>query len=175
MTTSDEKIIETSKTKIFLWILVACSFVAIGLWVLSFDKISGKGGSDATLVAHSVAISVMVIFSLFGAVCIHKILKNKPGLVFNSVGIVSASGLIPWGDVTGVSLNKVGIYKMLVIKVANPDNYIEVGSALKRWLNRANYKNVGSPITISSYDLKVDVSDLQRIAGEYFMKYGKRA
>jgi hypothetical protein len=175
MTTSDEKIIEISKTKIFLWILVACAFVAIGLWVLSFDTISGKGGSDATLVAHSAAIFVMVVFSLFGAVCIYKILKNKPGLVFNSVGIVSAYGLIPWGDVTGISVNNVVIYKMLVVMVANPDKYIKVGNPLKRLGNWANYKNVGSPIIISPYELKIDVSDLQRIAGEYFLKYGKRA
>ena len=178
MTTSDETIIEISKTKSFLWILVACAFVAIGLWVLSFDTIPGWGrsrGRDGTFAAHSAAIFVMVIFSLFGAVRAYRILKNKPGLVFNSVGIVSASGLIPWGDITGIGVNKVGIYKMLVVKVANPDKYIEVGSAPKRWLNRANYKNEGSPIVISAHDLKTDVSDLRRVAGEYFLKYGKRA
>ncbi len=38
MNSSDEKIIELSKSKIALAILGTCAFVAIGVWMLSFDE-----------------------------------------------------------------------------------------------------------------------------------------
>lgn len=62
--------------------------------------------------------------------------------------------------------------KMLVIMVTDPQKYVDRGSAIKRKLNQANFKMVGSPISISPTALKTDFSELQTAFDKYLKKYG---
>jgi hypothetical protein len=185
MTTSDEKTIEINKRKFLLLILVSCAFVGLGLWVFALDSsmtFRTSPNRSPLVVTQFVGIFLIVTFGLLVAFGIKRILGKKTGMVFSSVGIAGGpAGLIPWGDVTGISVYEIHVgadkiyrHKMLVVKLANPEKYIGAGNVLERKLNRRNQSNFGSPIVFSCNEFKIDFSDLQRIADEYFLKYGKR-
>lgn len=51
--------------------------------------------------------------------------------------------------------------RMLVVRVADPDKYVERGNALKRVLNRANTRMCGSPVVISANALQISFDELR--------------
>jgi uncharacterized membrane protein len=179
MTTADERIIEVSKTKILLLIVGACAFGAIALWMFSLDSatIQSLPCRLAILISPGLAIFYAACCGIVAAFGVWKFFDSKPGLVFSPVGIVDNSGalLVEWHDVTGFGVYDLLMQKQLIVKVADPNKYIEVGNALSRDLRRNLHNMCGSPITISSQNLKISFSDLQRIADEYLRKYGKKA
>lgn len=176
---SDKKIIELSKKKIFLIILGSCAFVALGIWLYSLDAatIRALRRFNNPVLVHGIGLVSIVFFGLCGLYALIKLFDKKPGLVFSNSGIVDnasgvSAGLIPWSEVTGSEIFEVQKQKMLIIKVRNPQKYIERGGLLKRAMNKANYKMCGSPIAISSNALKINFSELLALFNRYQQKYG---
>ena len=62
--------------------------------------------------------------------------------------------------------------KLLVVKVTNPEKYVEVGSTIRRLLNSVAFKMYGGPIIISPNSLKIGITDLLDICNTYHAKYG---
>lgn len=184
MNSVDEKIIELSKTKIALTILGASAFVVIGGWLFSLDEASIRSNSRSfrlflsnPTAVHAAGLLSIVIFGFCGLFAIKKLADKKPGLVFNSLGVIdnvslTSPGLISWSEVERLEIFEVRNQKILVVKVRDPQKYIDHGSLWKRKLNTANYKMCGSPITISSNALKIDFSELLSEFNEYHRKYG---
>jgi hypothetical protein len=179
MDSSDETIIEVSKTKIVLLLLGAAAFVAIGIWMLSLDDASIRSHRrfNDPLYVHGLGVVSIVFFGSCGLYALKKLFDKKPGLVFNSSGIVDnassvSAGLIPWSDVLGAEIFEIQKQKMLIIKVRDPQEYIARGNSLRRTLNKANYKMVGSPISISANALAIKFSELVALFEQYRRKYG---
>ncbi|HEV2764159.1 MAG TPA: STM3941 family protein [Pyrinomonadaceae bacterium] len=183
MDSTDEKIIELSRKKLGLLLLGACVFVALGAWLLSLDEASIRSQrgfllffNDPTY-ARVLGLLSIVFFGICGLFAFKKLFDKKPGLVFNNFGIVDnasgvAAGLIPWSEVVGSEVFEIQKQKMLIIKVSDPQKYIERGGALRRTLNKANYKMCGSPIAIPSNALKINFSELLSLFNQYQRKYG---
>lgn len=179
----DETIIELSRTKLVLTILGSCAFVAAGAWLLSFDAAEIRSGrafpfflSDPWVV-YGVGAAGILFFGACGLYALAKMFDRKPGLIFNSAGIVDnasgvAAGFIPWAEVLGSGVYEVQKQKMLIIVVRSPQEYIDRGGALKRALNKANSKMVGSPISIPSVALKINFAELVSLFERYHRKYG---
>lgn len=179
MSSKDEKIIKLSKKKILLLILGACAFVTLGVWLFSLDEatIQSQRWFNSPMFVHAIGLVSIVFFGLCGVFALKKLFDKKPGLVFNDSGIVDnasgvSAGLIPWSEVVGSEIFEIQKQKMLIIKVKNPQKYIERSGLLKRALNKANYKMCGSPIAISSSTLKIDFSELLSLFNRYQRKYG---
>lgn len=179
MSPIDEKVIELSKNKIILLILGSCVFVALGAWLLSLDEttIQAQRQFSNPLLVHGIGLVSIVFFGACGAFGIKKLLDKKPGLVFNNSGVIDNSsgvsaGLIPWSEITGAEIYEIHKQKMLIIKVRNPQKYIERGGTLKQTLNKANHKMCGSPIAITSNALKINFSELLELFNQYKQKYG---
>ena len=183
MNSIDEKIIELSKTKIAAAILGSGAFVAIGVWLLSFDEESIRSSRSFRLFFNNpmylraLALLAIVLFGLLAIFFFRKLFDNKPGLVFSNAGIVDnasavAAGFIPWSEVIGSSIFEMPQQKMLIILVRDPEKYVDRGNAVKRKLNQANYKMCGSPISISANALKIDFSELHSLFDQYQQKYG---
>ncbi|HEY5883918.1 MAG TPA: STM3941 family protein [Pyrinomonadaceae bacterium] len=182
MDSSDEIIIELSKTKIALGILGSFAFVIAGFWLVTLDADSIRTGSGFRLllnspaVAYGLGFAAIVVFGVLALFFFKKILNKEPGLIFNSSGIIdnasaASAGFIPWSEVLGSQVFEMQGQKMLVIMVANPQKYVDTGSALKRKLNQANYNMVGSPISISATTLKTKFPELCSLFDEYVRKY----
>jgi hypothetical protein len=179
MEPSDETIIKLSKKKIGLILLGASAFIAAGIWMLSLDdaSIQSQRRMSSPMYLRGLAIVAIVFFGIFWLVALKKLFETKPGLIFNNAGIVDnassvSAGFIPWSDVLGAKTFEMQNQKMLIIQVREPEEYIARGSSLKQTLNKANYKMVGSPISISSNTLAIDFSELSALFDRYQGKYG---
>lgn len=182
MAISEEKVIELSKTKLLLLIFGSLAFIGIGAWMVLPDsgQIEPQRSFNDPLFVHGIGWVAIVFFGWCGVIGIRKFFDKKPSLVFSSVGITDNSsgvsaGLIPWSEISGFNIYAIQKQKMLIVLVKNPDKYIEVGSVVKRTLNRANYKMCGSPIAITSNSLKISFDELLKLSNEYFTKYGNAA
>lgn len=178
MSSIDEKVIEFSKKKIVLLIIGACVFAILGIWLLSLDAltIQSQRRFNDPLFVHGIGLVMIVFFGIAGVFGFKKLFDKKPGLVLNSSGVIDNSsgvsaGLIPWMEILGAEIYEVHRQKFLIIKVRNPQKYIEQGGPLKQAFNQANYKMCGSPIAITSGALRVDFTELLLLFGEYKQKY----
>jgi len=125
---------------------------------------------------HGLGLVAIAFFGIAGLVVFKKLFDNKPALILNKAGIVdnSSSGsarFIPWSEVVGARIVDVQRQKMLVIDVRDPQEYIARGNLLKQTLNKATYKMVGSPISISSVALAINFSELISLFDQYQRKY----
>ena len=80
--------------------------------------------------------------------------------------------MLPWSEITGAEVVQIQRQKLLVIKVTDPERYIERGNRLKRALNRANHRMVGSPIAISSSALQISFAELVALFNRYHETFG---
>ena len=183
MSSTDEKIIELSKTKILLGILGSLAFVVAGVWLLTLDAELIRTGDNFRLffnnpaVAYGLGFAAIVVFGILALFFFRKLLNKEPGLILNSSGIMdnasaASAGFIPWSEVLGSEVFEMQKQKMLVIMVSDPEKYVQRGSAIKQKLNKANYNMVGSPITISATTLKTNFAELRSTFDEYQRKYG---
>jgi hypothetical protein len=180
VTAADEKVIRLSRKKVSLLILGSVAFVALGVWLVSMDEAAIRSSSrfnDPTLV-HGVAIVAIVFFGLCGIFAVRKLFDDRPGLVLNSSGIVDnssglAAGLIPWSDIAGAEIYQIHRQKLLIIKLRDPEKYVQRGSSLRQMINRANLKMCGSPVAISSHALSVSFPELLSLFVQYQQKYGR--
>jgi hypothetical protein len=178
METGNETIIALSKRKMLLVLLGASAFVAAGSWMFFFADASIKsrrGGYDP-LLARGVGLAAIVFFGVFALYALKKLFDKKPALIFNNNGIVDnassvLAGFIPWSEVVGAEICVIQNQKLLIIMLRNPKVYIARGNSLKQALNKANYKMVGSPISISSNTLAIDFSELVSIFDQYRRRY----
>lgn len=182
MTSSEEKIIELSKTKLWLLILGSFVFIGIGLWMVFLDasQIEAQRRFNDPLFIRIIGWIGIVFFGWCGAIGVRKLFDKKPGLIFSREGIIDNSsgvsaGLIPWSEIRGFNVYEIHKQKMLIVLLKNPDKYIEVGSAIKRTLNRTNYKMCGSPVAITSNALNMNFEALLEISHAYFTTYGSPA
>jgi hypothetical protein len=128
---------------------------------------------------HAIGLVGVLFFGLCASVGLKRLFDKKPGLVFNSSGIVDnasevAAGFIPWSEIVGAKVFEIQKQKTLIIGVRDPQRYIGRGGALRRALNKSNYKMVGSPVAISSNTLKINFSELVSLFDQYQHKYGVR-
>ena len=182
MNAPDELVIELSKGKIILLILGSLVFVAGGAWMLSMGPEDMKDMIPLfrnVLLVHIVGILSIVFFGMAAVLGLKKLFDKKPGLVFNSAGIMDNSsgisaGFIPWSDILGAKTYEVVNQKMLVILLRNPEVYIERGNPLMRFLNKRNSSMCGSPITINSKALKMNFAELLSTFQRYYQAYAQR-
>jgi hypothetical protein len=176
---ADELVIELSKGKAVLMILGSFAFVAVGYWLFRMDAAAMKGApSDDPHLVHGVGLAGMVLFSLSGIFGIRKLFDKKPGLVLNSAGIIDnssvlAAGFIPWSKITGAEIYEVRRQKMLIVKVRNPEEFIQRGNVLRQATVRMGSKMSGSPIAITSNTLKINFTELLSTFEQYHRKYGQ--
>jgi hypothetical protein len=182
MDSSDETIIEQSKTKIMLLLLGACAFVAAGVWMFSLDaaSIQSRRSFNDPVFVHGLGLVSIVFFGSLGLYALKKLFDKEPALVFNNSGIVdnaggASVGFIPWSEVVGAEICEIQKQKMLIIKVRDPREYVARGSSLRQTLKRANYKMFGSPISISSNALAISFPELVTLFDRYRRRYGAGA
>ncbi len=170
MATSEQRIeISLSKKKIFLMLIGALAFVAIGLWfVISPPTISNSYWGNPTKISIAGYASI-VFFGLCALVLIKKLPDNKPGLIIDQTGLTDNSsgvsaGQILWSDIEVISVIEIQRQKLIMLQVTNPQEYIDKQtSAFKRKMMQLNYKMYGTPLSITSNGLKISFEELLSI------------
>jgi len=181
--TANETVIELSKAKMVLMLLGAIAFVGAGIWFLTLDAEAVRSGRSFRLFfnspafAYGLGVISIVVFGGFGIFTVKKLFDRKPGLIFNSEGVVdnasvASPGLIPWPEIEGMRVFELSGQKMLIVLVTDPQKYARNGNPLKRMLNRANANMSGSPIYISANSLDIGFPELISLFEKYLQKYG---
>lgn len=169
-TTDKDLVIPLSKKKIVLLMLGALGFVALGAWVLAVaDEIPRRDPA----VLRAAGIVAIVFFGFASVYALRKLFDAAPGLIINSRGIVDnssaiAAGLIPWEQITELTVTTVQSQRLLTIHVRSPDLFLTQGNFMRRMAAKVNYKHYGSPVQISANALKVSFDELLALVRHHF-------
>ena len=169
--------IPLSKSKIFLMLLGALVFVAIGCWfVIEPPIIANSFWGNPTKIAITGYASIL-FFGLCALFFIRKLQSNKPGLIINGKGIVDHSsgisaGIILWSEIVEISVIVVHQQKLIMLYVKEPQSIIDrQKNMFQRKLMQLNYKMYGTPVSLTSSGLKISFNDLVKIIMD---KFGER-
>ncbi len=165
-----EKIeIPLNKKKILLLTGGAILFVLLGLWLFFTADDLQRQSSPSPIFIKGIAIVAILFFAIAAIVSVKKLFVQEVGLIIDARGIVDNSsalsiGLIAWNDIIDTATVQVMSTTILLIKVANPEQYIaRAGSGLQAKLLHTNREKYGTPIAIATNTLKCDIENLKRL------------
>src|SRR5688572_25724302 len=175
MTASEHRMeIPFSKSKIALLLMVALTFVTIGLWfVIAPPTIKNSFWGNPTRIAV-LGYASIIFFGLCAFYFFRKLTDNKPGLIVDDIGLVDNSsglsgGFILWSDIENISVIEIHSQKLIMVHLKNPQHYINSQtSLLKRKSMAFNNKMYGAPLSISSNGLKISFDDLLTLLTDKF-------
>jgi hypothetical protein len=154
---TDTLVIGISKSKTIGAILMSTLFVLLGFLLLF---------ADIQIPLNPILLKILgVIAVLFFGLALYSSLKRfsdkKAGLIFNKLGIIDNSndisiGLIEWNDIIEINFFEIYKTKSILIFTENPEKYIAKVKPIQAKLMRLNWKNYGSPISISPQTLAID-------------------
>ena len=161
--------IRFSKRKLVLILLGSIIFVILGFWYfLSPPKIPISILNNPALI-RVVGVASILFFGLGFSFSLKKLVDKSLGLIITSEGFSDNSsgvsgGFVSWEDVSEIKEAAVFNQKFLRIVVRNPEGYIHrQANALKRKVMEANYRNFGSPVSLSANGLECDFDELKKL------------
>ena len=159
--------IYSSKKKLFLLLIASLLFVVVGIFMLLyFENIKKIIGLISILF-----FGLGIYFSIRGLV------KNQLILVIDAIGInvnpkKSLSEKIEWKNIIGFSEIRIQGAKIVIIKVNNPNYWIEKEeNQIRKKIMSFNTDNYGSPFNISANAMQISHLELIQILNDNFKKY----
>ena len=162
-------VVQRSRVKIVLAVLGCVGFVALSLLLLAL-------GSAASRV---VGVLGVLTFGAFGVGWLTLLFRGGPGLVVDDEGFDDGSsgvsvGRVEWSDVTTVDTWGVLGSSFVVVRVRHPRAYLARLGWLWRPAAWANWRLVGSPVTVGSVGLRTGFDGLHELLLEGFEQYRLR-
>ena len=162
-------VVERSRGKILLAFLGSVGFVVLSLAILTV-------GSASSLV---VGVLGALTFGAFAVGWLLILFRGGPGLVLDDDGFEDHSsgvavGRVPWTDVT--SVDRWGAFgsAFVVVRVRDPAVYLARLSWLARPAAWANWRMVGSPVTLGSVGLRTGFDHLHGLLQDGFERHRLR-
>lgn len=165
MTTNLPISIPLSKGKLLLSILGAFAFVAIGFWFVLAPPSRTGSPLESTLLMVLGVVAIL-FFGGIAILVIRKLFDSRPGLIIDEQGLLDNSGglsagQILWQDIENFKVLQIQRQRLILILVKNPQDYIDRQSnGWKRKLMAMNYRQYGTPISISTNGLKISFAEL---------------
>ena len=165
MTTNLPISIPLSKGKLLLSILGAFAFVAIGFWFVLAPP-SRTGSSLESTLLMVLGLVAILFFGGIAILVIRKLFDSRPGLIIDEQGLNDNSGglsagQILWQDIENFQALQIQRQRLILVLVKNPQDYIDRQSnGWKRKLMAMNYRQYGTPISISTNGLKISFAEL---------------
>jgi hypothetical protein len=177
LATNGERLeIELSKSKLFMMLIGAIGFVAVGLWfAISPPTITNSYWGNPTKIAL-VGYASIIFFGLCTVFILRKLSDTKAGLIIDDNGLFDNSsglsaGQILWADIQEITVIEIHKQKLIMLHVANPQEYIDQQkSVFKRKGMQLNYKMYGTPFSITSNGLKTSFDKLLTMITDRFRK-----
>ncbi|MBN2614925.1 MAG: hypothetical protein JXR71_04465 [Bacteroidales bacterium] len=165
--------IPVSKSKLLGLLVGAAVFFVVGifLYITPESFVSVQFKDTQTMMLMGIAgILFSGVTLIFG---IRKLLNKKPGLIIDQQGITdnttaSSAGLIEWNDITAIETKKVLTNRFMLIRVSNPDYYLNRVNGLKQKILRENLDLYETPISITTSTLKCTFQELEKLLNEKF-------
>lgn len=164
--------IPLSKKKQLLLLIAAAIFVSLGvLFVVSPELFAGAPYYLSPPLVQLLGILSIVFFGTAGVYTLRKMGDKRAGLIIDDDGIydntnAASIGLIKWDDIIKMETEKIHSTKLLFIYVKNPDEYINRAKGVRKKLMQANKNMYGTPLSITSTNLKCNMETLQQLLVE---------
>jgi len=164
--------IPLSKSKMSLMLMGCIAFIALGVWLLSYQPTSSDPPWMIRPFIVPAAIAAIAFFGFCAVLAVKKLSSTLPGLIISDEGITDyssglAAGTIPWKDVLSIQTTAVLNQSFILIMVSNPQEHIDrQKSALKRKAMEVNYKTYGTPICLSANGLRYNFNELYKLLTE---------
>lgn len=168
--------IPLSKAKVVRALFISVVLVALGLWLVIARPQTGNPVLGNPVLIVVVGLASMLFFGMGIIVLIRKLNDKRPGLVITGEGIMDnasgvAAGVIPWSEIEEIKVARVMSQQFLMLIVKHPQQYIQrQTNAIKRKGMELNYKNYGSPVSISAASLKIGFKELETLLRENWEK-----
>ncbi|WP_373552871.1 STM3941 family protein [Haliscomenobacter sp.] len=179
MTTNLPITIPLSKGKLLLSTFGAFAFVAIGFWFVLVPP-SRTGSSVESTFLMVLGLVAILFFGGIALLIIRKLFDPRPGLIINEEGLTDNSGglsagQILWQDIEDISVLQIQRQRLMLILVKNPQDYIDRQSnGWKRKLMAMNYRQYGTPLSISTNGLKITFAELVEILKHHLATFHQK-
>lgn len=166
-------IIPFSKSKTLLWLTGAIAFVVIGCWLLLSNPAFHNALLNNPLITKTTGTASLLFFGIATYFLVRNLMTKGPGLIIDEMGIEDFSSAISgpktyWNDIEAIEAIAIQSQPVLLIKVKNPQTYIDQATGFKRKMMQLNYKGYGTPISISANGLQISFEELrQLVTGKY--------
>lgn len=157
---------------ISLFMIVICSGALYLLTYVIYPKLPGFFNLKLTAVVIIAALTIWVV-----VIVIRQSSRKAPGLVIDTEGItdhtnITSVGFIPWNDILTFELVKGSFgHKLIVVKVKNPDRYINANPKLSA-SRLSQLRQFSSPILITATTLEYDPQQLLELLNDRINKKG---
>lgn len=159
--------IQISKTKSILMLIVSLLFVCAGIFFLEDpQKFTLLYRKIHPLIISIVGVASIIFFGFAAIILFKRLFQKKAGLILDEEGIVYdtkslINNKIYWKDIDQLSVYALFGQKFVIVKVTNPQEYIEKEtSSVKRNLLAFNFKNYESPFNITASGLQISFDEL---------------
>ncbi len=156
-------------------------FVLAGVWILVYKPSINHSLFNNPFIKYGMAIADILFFGLAMFFFSQKLRDKKPGLIIDDSGITDNSsgvsaGHVPWNDIKYINVVNVMRQEFLMIVVKNPNDYLNRQSnILKRKTMLLNFKQYGSPISISTNGLNFDFDELKTILDKKLTEFRNKS
>jgi hypothetical protein len=159
--------IPISKAKTVMMFIGSLLFVFMGVSFLGDpEKFQTTYRNYNPFFISIVGVASIIFFGFAAIILFKRLFQKKAGLILDEEGIVYdtkslINNKIYWKDIDQLSVYALFGQKFVIIKVTNPQEYIEKEtSSVKRNLLAFNFKNYESPFNITASGLQISFDDL---------------
>ncbi|MDY0988921.1 STM3941 family protein [Flavobacterium sp. CFBP9031] len=169
--------IYSSRKKTSLLLIIGALFTALGfeLFINAEHYLSYKFKS--LMFIKGIGIILILFCGLGVYIAIRQLIKNKLFLIIDKSGInvnpeKNSSEFIKWNNIEGFSELKIQSQKMVLIKINNPDYWIEnKKNLILKKLTQFNFTNYGSPFCLSAVSMQINHAELMKVLNQNLKKY----
>lgn len=163
---------KTKSTRYFLGSLLLCVF---GILFITTPEWFIR--SDNPTVIKIVGYILVILFGAFTLLFSQRVFDKKPAMVLDDEGFIDNTsgvntGKVLWTDVTDVFVKEGMGQKFIMLKVKNPQTYIErEKNPLKIRIMDMNNRLYQTPINISAKGMRISFDDLHQLINKKFMEH----
>lgn len=147
-------LVRQSRLKLALILLGSLALTACAGWMIVSPHPARALSQTATEVVGYLGV---VLFGVSSLALLLMTLKPRTLLTLDAQGAFDHSrkgfGLIPWSDVLGIGESNVVGTRFLILRVRDPQRYVETAGRHRRAALNTNIKMLGSPITFPTQAL----------------------
>jgi hypothetical protein len=174
--------INLDKTRLAKLLVCSVLFLVGGLWMIITDPQSRNPLFNSPLLKAFAFYGALIMGACGVYFFSRKLFDRRPGLIIDRNGIVVNTsifslGLIPWSDISRIyeshiQASMASKQYFVTVELIDPGKYISrEKNALKKWLLKANTRNYGSPVHITTNGLQTNHKDLFQLLSQALEKY----